>query len=139
MNHIKEVHSVQDAVAKGTVALKAFTPARRDSVLRSDNMDTCWMTALSLTIFHCLIQFPQRLSRQTLAFNLVRKMEDQLKRWNRADSSGSKDEKIWEGRESILFSDRKRRSVYRCTSTPLASCRAASRFIMHAILNQTDR
>lgn len=94
-------------------------------------MDTCSMTSLSLTIFHCLIQFPQRRSHQAAAFNSVAKTEDQLGRWNRADSSGSTDEKARRGRESIGIS---RRGIaepgHRCAPTPLVSCRAA--YLMRA-------
>lgn len=94
--------------------------------LRSDIVDACSMTSLSLTIFHRLIQFPQRRSHQVAAFNSVAKTEDQLGRWNRADSSGSADEKARRGRESTAVSRRGMAGpVHRCAPTPLVSCRAA--------------
>lgn len=108
-------------------------------------MDTCWMPAPSLTIFHCLIQFPQRHSHQLLAFNLVGKMEDQLK-VNRAAGAKMKAEKISRGREGVhpaLGEELQVHLEVRINSFGEPSGGildvAALCFIMHAILNQTNR
>lgn len=88
------LQNVKQSSSEGKKMLHLKHTLQQDGiwVLRSDNVDTCWMPAPSLTVFHCLIQFPQRHSHQTLAFNLAGKMEDQLK-VNRAGAK-MKDEKI---------------------------------------------
>lgn len=72
-------------------------------------------------------------------------MEDQLKRWNRADSSRRKDETISEGRESIAALGEESEAHLQVSINCFGELSggifdvAALCFIMHAMLNQTNR
>lgn len=93
--------------------------------------------ALSIPIFHWVIQFPPKHPHQILTCNLVRKMDDRLKRWDGAVGTASMWEQRWKdtGQSSFcrLFLEQNWRSIHRCASTPLASCRVAFLMRLHCV------
>lgn len=98
-------------------------------------MDRCLATALSLTVFHCLIQFPPRHPYQILTCKLVRKIEDQLKRrvGAKGKAAWAKMKRYQMGGSSFYRCSSKQnwRPIYRCASTPLVSCQAAFLMLLH--------
>ena len=76
---------------------------KANTTARGDQFGGLKTWALAITIFHYLIQFPPRHPHQILACNLVRKMDDQLKRWDRPEGTASMREQRWKDSRQSSF------------------------------------